>query len=128
MLCVRKANGGLGFRDLHGFNLAMLEKQGFMVNGLCEFEISNTYAFAHAGLKGLVDACASRSDSVSDLVFNVLELGGNVDYEAFGLLSAMQWVHSLGLKKVILETDSKVVADAVCSPRLDVSEFGLLIQ
>ncbi|XVF80871.1 hypothetical protein PTKIN_Ptkin15bG0110200 [Pterospermum kingtungense] len=48
--------------------------------------------------------------------------------EAFGLLSAMQWVRSLGLKQVIFEIDSKVVANVVCSPRLDVSEFGLLVQ
>ncbi|CAN1172882.1 hypothetical protein LINPERHAP2_LOCUS30336 [Linum perenne] len=32
-LCVRKEHGGMGFRDMHGFNLAMLRKARYFLDG-----------------------------------------------------------------------------------------------
>ncbi|WJX13206.1 hypothetical protein P8452_03622 [Trifolium repens] len=48
--------------------------------------------------------------------------------EAFGLLSALNWVHELQLGPVDFELDSKRVVDSFHSLAHDYSEFGVLID
>ncbi|GAU50345.1 hypothetical protein TSUD_409300 [Trifolium subterraneum] len=48
--------------------------------------------------------------------------------EAFGLLSALNWVHELNLGPVDFELDSKIVVDSFHSNKCDVTELGDIIS
>lgn len=48
--------------------------------------------------------------------------------EAMGLLEALSWIKQMGLSKVIIEVDSKSVADAISSNSFDDSTFGDYIR
>lgn len=48
--------------------------------------------------------------------------------EAHGLWLAIQWTRDLGLQNVIFELDCKSVLDSVLCPRVDVSDFGIIVK
>jgi ribonuclease HI len=48
--------------------------------------------------------------------------------EALGLHSALQWFSDMQMNNVDFETDSKLTADAFCSTRNDLSEFGCIVS
>ncbi|XVF75961.1 hypothetical protein PTKIN_Ptkin13bG0229200 [Pterospermum kingtungense] len=48
--------------------------------------------------------------------------------EALALLEALRWVQGLVMEKVIFETDSRIVVDAVTSKKEDLTEFGSIID
>ncbi|XVF86529.1 hypothetical protein PTKIN_Ptkin18bG0048400 [Pterospermum kingtungense] len=48
--------------------------------------------------------------------------------EAIGVLEALSWIYSLGLDKVIIETDAKAVVDSFSVYEEDGSEFGSIIS
>ncbi|XP_075499854.1 uncharacterized protein LOC142538418 [Primulina tabacum] len=47
--------------------------------------------------------------------------------EAIAILEALSWIKDMGYDKVIVETDSKISADAIHSDARDLTEFGLTI-
>ena len=69
--------------------------------------------------QGLFLHAASR---VVNGLFHVREL------ETMGLREALSWIKQLGLKRVIFETDSLQVVQALQNRDVDFSEFGALIK
>ncbi|KAL8496459.1 hypothetical protein ACS0TY_020248 [Phlomoides rotata] len=68
-----------------------------------------------------------RDDDGSFVVYRTFLVDGLFDVdegETMTLYEALQWLHNLGFEKVIMEVDSKTVADAFNNSSCDISSFG----
>ncbi|XP_073152635.1 uncharacterized protein [Henckelia pumila] len=75
--------------------------------------------------------CVVRKDDGSFFRARTCVVNGVADVkegEAIGILEALLWVQSLGLKKVCFELDAKVVVEAINGSNIGVSEFSSIVR
>ncbi|KAK6144752.1 hypothetical protein DH2020_021572 [Rehmannia glutinosa] len=48
--------------------------------------------------------------------------------EAIGVREALSWIHGLGIRQVVLETDAKYVVDSLITQETGISEYDSIIQ
>ncbi|XP_019155488.1 PREDICTED: uncharacterized protein LOC109152296 [Ipomoea nil] len=62
-LCIPKKYGGLGFKDLHAFNLAMLGKQGWRILTQPQSLVSRVYKARYYPTNSFYEACLGNNPS-----------------------------------------------------------------
>ncbi|XVF72731.1 hypothetical protein PTKIN_Ptkin12aG0143900 [Pterospermum kingtungense] len=80
----------------------------------------NVDAFVVEGQNGIGIGIVLRSDSGKFSCSNLIPHNGPFEVkeaEALGVYQGINWVHSLGFKKVLFKTDAKMVVDALGSNR-----------